>query len=147
MYQISFVAGAGDFDFDGRFRGATCLDRAKDVRMLFFGEHGFQVDIFRKQRMSPLVLKEKLDYQRELNPLEEYKVSLTLAGLSADGARFMVRCEFVRPDGKIAARVTSTCGWLDSNLQKLTNPPPQLVAALKELPMTADYQTLNSTLK
>lgn len=147
MYQLSFVAGAGDFDFDGRFRGASFLDRAKDVRLLFFAEHGFPVDILRKQRLMPLALKDRLDYQRDLEPFDEYKISLTLAGLSEDGTRFAVRCDVIRADGKVAAKVVSTCAWLDLALQKFTNPPPPLVAALKELPLSSDYQTLLSALK
>ena len=145
MYQLSFVAGSGDVDVDGRFRGAVFLDRAKDVRLRFFAGHGFPLETFRRQRLLPLVLKEKIDYQRDIEALEEYRVSLSLAGLSADGARFMVRCEVVRADGKAAARVTSTCGWLDSAQQKLALPPAALIEALKTLPMSADYQTLPAT--
>ena len=147
MVQISFVAGAGDFDFNGRFRGAACLDRAHDARMMFFAMHGFSVEKFRQHKLSPLVLKEKLDYQRDIEPLDEYKLSLSLAGLSVDGTRFMLRCELVRSDGKVAARITSTCGWLDAAVQKLTNPPLPLMAALKALPMSADYQVLLSAIK
>ena len=147
MYQKSFIAGAADFDFDERFRGASCIDRAKDVRLMFFADYGFPLDIFRKQRLTPLLLKERLDYIRDIGLLEEVKVSLALAGLAPDGTRYTLRCEFVRLDGKVAARVSSTGGWLDGNLQKLTNPPPQLIAALQDLPMTADYQPLLSALK
>lgn len=147
MFQKSFIAGAADFDFDERFRGAACIDRAKDVRLMFFAEHGFSVDVFRKQRLTPLLLKERLDYTRDIAVLEEIKVSLSLAGLAPDGTRYTLRCEFVRADGKVAARVSSTGGWLDANLQKLTTPPPQLITALKELPMSSDYQTLLSALK
>jgi acyl-CoA thioester hydrolase len=120
MFQKSFIAGVADFDFDERFRGAACLDRARDVRLMFFAEHGFAPDVFRKQRLSPLLLKERLDYTRDIGVLEEFKVSLSLAGLAPDGSRYTLRCEFVRADGKVAARVSSTGGWLDANLQKLT---------------------------
>lgn len=147
MYQLGFVAGAGDFDFDGRFRGAALLDRAKDVRMRFFAEHGFPVDILRKQRLMPMALKDRLDYQRDIEAFDEYKISLALSGLSDDGSRFAVRCDVIRADGKAAAKIISTCAWLDSALQKFTNPPPQLVAALKQLPLSSDYQTLLSALK
>lgn len=147
MYTKSFIAGAGDFDCDGRFRGATCLERAKDVRLIFFAEQGYPYDVFRKQRLMPLVLKERLDYQRDIELLDEYKINLSLAGLSPDGSRFMLRCEFLRSDGKAAARITSTCGWLDANLQKLTPPPQPLITALQELPMTTDYQVLLPTVK
>lgn len=147
MFSKSFIAGAGDFDVDGRFRGATCLERAKDVRLMYFAEQGFPPDLLRKQRLAPLILKDRLDYQRDIDLLDEYKISLALAGLSTDGSRYMLRCELTRSDGKVAARITSTGGWLDANLQKLTTPPQQLITALQELPMTADYQVLLTTIK
>lgn len=147
MFLTSFVAGSSDFDFDGRFRGASCLDRARDVRMMFFADHGFAIETFRAQGLLPMVLKERLSYQREIPPLDRFKISLTLAGLSADGSRFMVHSEVIRSDGKEAVRVTSTCGWLDTGAKKLILPPPQLITALNELPLSADYQVLLSTIK
>lgn len=147
LFQKGFVAGAADLDVDGRLRGAVALDRAADVRAMFFAENDFNLDALQRQRLALHVLKEKLDYLRAIDYLEEYKLALTLAGLAPDGSRFMLRGELIRADGKPAVKVTSTCGWLDLNVRKLVVPPPPLEQILHRLPMSADYQILSASAK
>ena len=56
--------------------------------------------------------------------------------------RFRVRNEFWRADGKIAARLTSTGGWLDLNARKLVLPPDGLRAAMVSLAAAADFELI-----
>ena len=53
-------------------------------------------------------------------------IRLALAGLSADGARFRLRNTIVWADGRPAATVTSSIGWLDPVERRLTMPPEDL---------------------
>ena len=147
MFQRGFVAGCRDIDIDGRFRNSTCLERAGDIRTMFFANHGNTVESLRQQRLLPVVMKDKLEYLRNIELLEEYKVSLTLAGLAPDGSRYMLRTELVRGDGKAAVKVTSTCCWVDLNTRKMTAPPKSFIDLLQRLPMTSDYQILNTSNK
>jgi acyl-CoA thioester hydrolase len=71
-------------------------------------------------------------------------VTLVAAGLSEDGSRFRLRNEFYREGGALAARVTSTGGWLDLKARKMVIPPDELKALLDSLPRTADYEPLRS---
>lgn len=146
-FQKSFVAGSGDADVDGRLRNSVALDRATDVRAMFFAENDFSLDALRRHRLMPHVLKEKLEYLRTIDVFEDYKAALTLAGLAPDGSRFMLRTELIRVDGKPAVKVTSTCGWLDLNLRKLVVPPAALEQVMHRLPMSADYQILAASAK
>ena len=41
MYCKSFIAGWGDMDANAHMRNTAFLDRAADVRMMFFADHGF----------------------------------------------------------------------------------------------------------
>jgi acyl-CoA thioester hydrolase len=70
-----------------------------------------------------------------------------LAGLAEDGSRFSVRNEIWREDGELIARVTSTGGWLDLTTRKLITPPEALLAALRSLTPTEDFQVLASSIK
>jgi acyl-CoA thioester hydrolase len=79
-------------------------------------------------------MKDELEYFKEVGLLETLRVTLSLASLSEDGSRFLMRNEFFRADGKLAARVTSTGGWLDLTARKLVAPPEKLLAALRSLP-------------
>jgi len=147
MFLKNFLAAWEDVDCDGRFRGSRLLERATDVRLMFFAEHGFPVELLRKQHLVPALLKERIDYLRDIEVMAEFKINLTLAGRADDGSRFALRAEFVRSDGKTAARVTSTCEWLDTGLRKFVLPPPQLFRTLEKLPMNADYQVLPNATK
>ena len=75
------------------------------------------------------------------------KFTLSVAGLAEDGSRWIIRNEFFRPDGKLAARVTSAGGWLDLSVRKLVTAPSGLLEVLKELPRTHDFQQLTSNIR
>jgi acyl-CoA thioester hydrolase len=139
MFSKRFMAGWGDMDFNAHMRNTAFLDRAADTRMLFFAEHGFPMAEFVRRRIGPVILKDELEYFREVALLEEFDVTLAVAGLAPDGTRFLIRNEFLGTDGRMRARVTSAGGWLDLDARRLTLPPPALLEALRALPRTADY--------
>ena len=137
-----FFAGWGDMDFNGHMRNTAFLDRCADARMLFFAEHGFPMREFSRLRIGPVVMRDVIEYRREVGLLEPFEVTLAIAGLSDDGSRFVLRNEVRRADGVACATITSTGGWLDLVARKLVVPPPALREALLALPRTADYTGL-----
>jgi acyl-CoA thioester hydrolase len=144
MFVRKVIAGWGDMDFNGHMRNTAFLDRGADLRMMFFAEHGFPADAFARLRIGPVIMKDEIDYFREVGLLDEISVTLAAAALSDDGSRFRIRNEFFRADGKRAARLTSTGGWLDLSARKLIVPPADLTAALQALPRTEDFEVLSS---
>lgn len=147
MYEQQLLAGWGDMDFNAHMRNTAYLDKSGDVRMLFFADNGFPMAEFMHLRLGPVVMKDEVEYFKEVNLLDRLTVNLVIAAMAEDGSRFQMRNEFYRPDGKLAARVTSTAGWLDLGNRKLTAPPAALFAALQALPKTDDFRTLPSSLK
>ena len=147
MFEKRLVAGWGDMDFNSHMRNTAFLDKSADVRMMFFSENGFPMEEFFRRRLGPVVRKDEIEYFKEVRLLEELRVTLAIAGLAADGSRFLLRNEFWRDDGQLAAKVTSAGGWLDLSLRKLAAPPEALLAALRSLPQTEDFQELASSIK
>lgn len=147
MYEKTLMAGWGDMDFNSHMRNTAYLDKSADIRMMFFAANGFPMDEFSRLKIGPVVMKDEVEYYKEVGLLQELKVTLALAGLSADGSRFHIRNEFFRPDGKLAARVTSAGGWLDLETRRLIAPPEALLNALQVLPQTGDFQVLPSSVK
>ena len=147
MYRKDFFAGWGDMDFNSHMRNTAFLDRAADVRMLFFSEHGFPMREFQHRRLGPVVMKDEVEYFREVALLQAFQVSLALAGMAPDGSRFRLRNDFHHADHQLVARVSSTGGWLDLKARKLIQPPPELLAALSSLPRTEDFCELPSSWK
>lgn len=142
MYEKTLFAGWGDMDFNSHMRNTAYLDKSADVRLAFFSENGFPTAEFASLRLGPVIMKDELEYFKEVELLAPLRVTLSLAGLSDDGSRFLMRNEFFRDDGKLAARVTSTGGWLDLSTRRLAAPPEALLGALRSLPRTADFETL-----
>ncbi|MTV37231.1 thioesterase family protein [Duganella radicis] len=147
MFSKKLMAGWGDMDFNSHMRNTAFLDKAGDVRMLFLSEHGFPMSEFMRLNIGPVVMKDEIGYVKEVLLLEEITVTLALAGLAEDGSRWILRSDIIRPDGKLAARVNSTGGWLDLEARKLIAPPPALMATWQILEQTDDFQQLPSSVK
>lgn len=147
VFERQLAAGWGDMDFNSHMRNTAFLDKSADVRMMFFSENGFPMEEFLRRRIGPVIRKDELEYFKEVQLLEELRITLRIAGLAEDGSRFLFRNEFRRPDESLIARVTSAGGWLDLSSRKLVVPPNALLTALRSLPQTEDFQVLPSSIK
>jgi acyl-CoA thioester hydrolase len=136
-----------DIDFLAHMKNTAYLDAAVDIRFLYFESCGLAAADFAGLGIGPVVQRDNAEYFRELRFLEEYTVTHRLAGSSEDFSRFMLRNEFFRPDGKLAARLTSTGGWLSLKARKLVAPPPPVRASLAGLARTEDWTALPSSLR
>ena len=147
MYEKTFVAGWGDMDFNSHMRNTAYLDRSADVRMMYFSENGFPMAEFLRLRIGPVIMKDEVEYFKEVPLLEMLKVTLSQAGQAEDGSRFLLRNEIYRSDEKLVARVTSAGGWLDLSTRRLVVPPEGLFKAMQSIPKTDDFQVLASSIK
>ncbi len=126
MFEKLLTAGWRDMDYNSHMANTAYLDRAADVRMMYFAENGFTAEDMLRMKIGPVVMKDEIEYFREVKLLQEIRVSLACAGLAPDGSRFMLRNEFAHADGTRCAVVHSTGGWLDLNARKLIAPPEPL---------------------
>ena len=134
-------------DFNSHMRNTAFLDKSADVRMMFFAENGFPVEEFSRVRLGPVIMKDEVEYRKEVGLLQQITVTLAIAGHSEDGSRFLLRNEILRPDGALCARVTSAGGWMDLMTRKLVAPPEALHRTMKSLPRTSDFTVLPSSIK
>ena len=147
MYTKTLYAGWADMDFNSHMKNTAYLDKAADVRQLFLAENGFPVEEFVRLRIGPVIMKDEVEYFKEVRLLQEITVTYALAGHASDGSRFLLRHEIFRPDGKLSARVTSAGGWLNLAERKLVVPPPTLLSAMNSLEKTGDFVVLPSSMK
>ena len=147
MYTKTLYAGWADMDFNSHMKNTAYLDKAADVRQMYLIENGFPVEEFSRLRIGPVVMKDEVEYFKEVGLQEKITVTYALAGHAPDGSRFLLRHEVLRPDGKLAARVTSAGGWLDLDARRLVAPPPALFAAMDSLERTSDFVVLPSSIK
>jgi acyl-CoA thioester hydrolase len=134
-------------DFNSHMRNTAYLDKTADVRQMFLAEHGFPVEEFFRLRIGPVIMKDEVEYFKEVRLLQEITVTYALAGQASDGSRFLIRHEIFRPDGNLSARVTSAGGWLNLVERKLVVPPDALLSAMNALEKTGDFTVLPSSIK
>jgi acyl-CoA thioester hydrolase len=147
MLERRVVTDWGDMDFNSHMRNTAYLDKSADVRMMYFSENGFSMQEFMRLRLGPVIMRDELDYYREVSLLEELRATLELAALAADGSRFAIQNSFYRLDGQRVARVKSTGGWLDLAARKLVAPPEGILTALQRAPRSKEFTEIPSSLK
>ncbi len=147
IYEKTFHVGWANVDFNGHLGNTSFLDLAVDVRMFFFSENGFPVHEFQRQRFGPVIMKDEITYFKEMYMLDKIRITFQSAGISEDATRFRIRNEFFREDGKLAARLTTTGGWLSLETRKLIVPPKTLAKAMQSLARTEDFEVFQSSVK
>lgn len=145
MFKRTFFAGWGDIDFNSHMGNTAYLNKASDMRMMFFSANGFTMDAFVREKLGPVVMKDQLEYYKEIKLLEEFNLTISLEAMSDDGSRFIMQNDFYLANGKPAAKVTSTGGWFDLSTRKLTKPPKDLLDVLFTLPKTDSFHSLQSS--
>ena len=134
-------------DFNSHMKNTAYLDKVADVRQMHLIENGFSMEEFLRLRIGPVVMKDEVEYFKEVGLQQQITVTYAMAGHAEDGSRFLLRHEIFRPDGKLSARVTSAGGWLNLMERKLIAPPPALLNAMNSLEKTGDFIVLPSSIK
>jgi acyl-CoA thioester hydrolase len=147
VFEKTFHVGWANVDFNGHLGNTSYLNLAVDVRMFFFAENGFPIQEFQRQRFGPVILKDEISYFKEMYMLDKIRITFQGAGISEDASKFRIRNEFFREDGKLAARLTTTGGWLSLETRKLIVPPQNLADVMKSLARTDDFEVFQSSIK
>jgi acyl-CoA thioester hydrolase len=146
-FEKTFHVGWADVDLNGHLRNTAFIDLAVDVRIFYFEANGFPVTEFHRRRFGPVMMRDEIDYRRELHMMEDIRIDLKLAGVSADVSRFRLRQDMFKSDGTLAARLFSTGGWLSFDTRKLIVPPPEVADMWAKLIRTEDFEELPSSIK
>lgn len=141
-YAKIFTVRWADCDANGHMRNTAYSEYAIDVRIAFLAEHGFGFDQFVASGYGPVLLREEIDYLRELKMNETVEVDFEQLGLSADGSRFRLQHGFTKENGKPAARIVLDGGWMDMRTRRLAAPPDALARAFAQAPRGEGYAEL-----
>jgi acyl-CoA thioester hydrolase len=142
-----FLAGWSDMDWNSHMANTAYLNKVVDARVLALGDMGFPMEEFLRLRLGVVIMKDELEYKREVKWMEEIDISFAIAGLAPDGSRFRLVNEVRRTNGELAARIISTGGFMDLDARKLVAPPPAVLAAYRSIARTEDYVELPSSLR
>ena len=142
-----FLAGWADMDWNSHMANTAYLNKVVDARVLMLAQKGFPIDEFIRLRLGVVVMKDEVEYRREVKWMDEIGITFSLAGLAPDGSRFKVVNDILNAEGALCARVTTIGGFMDLDTRKLVAPPAAVLAAYQSLPRTEDYADLPSSIK
>jgi acyl-CoA thioester hydrolase len=141
-YARSFTVRWADCDVNGHMRNTAYSEYAIEVRVGYLADHGFPFERFVELGFGPVILREEIDYLREVRLGETVEVDVTVLGLSPDFAKFRFAHDFTKADGKRSARIVLAGGWLDLRTRKLIPPPEPLAAVMRAFPRGEGYAEL-----
>jgi len=142
IVKYKFQARWSDMDFNKHMTNTAFLSASGDVRILFFEEHGFTSLEMEKLMIGPVIMKDEIEYYREIRLSEHFEVHYILAGLSEDGSRWRIHTIFYKADGNKAAVITSSGGWMDLRKRCLIVPPDILRNVIDKLARSDDFEVL-----
>ena len=147
MKSKTFYAGWADLDSNSHMANTAYLNKAVDARVMFLADQGFPIEEFLRLRIGVVVMKDEIEYRREVRFMEQIDITFAVAGLAADVSRFKVRNEIRRADGELCARVTTIGGFMNLDTRKLVAPPAAIRDAYRALARTDDYTELPSSIR
>ncbi len=133
-----------DVDQNGHVRHSIYSDLGAEARIAWLSEGGFPWQRFVSLGLGPVLLREELEFRREISLGDRVAVDVRAAGLSPDGARWKLAHDLTRSDGTLAARITVLGGWLDHASRRLVPPPAELLAIFGHTDRTSDFEELPS---
>jgi len=133
----------GEIDSNGHIRNVAYLDISANARMEFFNANGYTLTEFFGAGIGPVVLKDEIEYKREVRLAEDLTVTNELAGMSEDNTRFIFRNQFIKANGKLACKISSLVAFFDIATRKTIAPPENLMKAILSLPRSEDFSTIS----
>lgn len=141
-YTKSFTVRWADCDLNGHMRNTAYSEYAIDIRVAFLSEHGFGIDRMLEMGFGPVILREEIDYLREVHLGEAVRVDVAVLGLSPEYGRFRFAHDFEKANGKACARIVLAGAWLDLRTRRLLPPPEPLAAVMRAFPRGDGYAEL-----
>ncbi|MEM7048288.1 MAG: thioesterase family protein [Acidobacteriota bacterium] len=143
-YEQAFPVRWADLDPNRHLRHTAFNDYATHVRFSCLAERGFGAERFEAANVGPVIFREETRYRREVAMGETITIDFRVAGLSANGRKYRLTHRVLRADGELAATVTVEGAWLDLTTRRIRRPPPALLAALRSIARSEDFEELGS---
>lgn len=139
-FACEFEVRWSDLDANFHVRHSAYADYCASARVFCLAENGFPLPKFAALQIGPILFKETLTYLRETPADTRVKVTMRIAGRSADGRKWRIRHELFRTvDGVKVAQVDVDGAWMSTSLRKIVVPPPELAAVFDAVARTEDF--------
>jgi acyl-CoA thioester hydrolase len=141
-YARTYELRWSDVDANGHVRHSVYSELGADARIAWLADGGFPWKRLEEIGLGPVLLREELEYRREIGIGERVRIDVRASGLSPDGARWKLRHDLFKEDGSLAGSVTVLGGWLDLSARRLVVPPEPLAELLRATAQAPEFEEL-----
>lgn len=121
LFSVRVRVRGYEVDTQGHLNWAQYLHYAEHARWECLAAAGITQDGLVASGFGPVALDVQVKYRRELRGGDEVDVSAQF--VFGEGKTFQIKQDFRRPDGRIAAQLSSTTGLLDLTARRLVDDP------------------------
>ena len=132
-------------DANGHMRHTGYSDFATCVRVKYLKDMGHGLESMNETRIGPVVLREFIEYRREVKLGDAIRVFFELSGESEDKSLWQVRHNIYRlSDKKLSCVIDMQGAWFDLNKRKISSfTLNDNIKGLSDLNKTKDFKILN----
>ena len=131
-FSVRIAVRNYELDTLGHVNQAVYHSYAEHGRVSMFRAAGCPPEAMRALGFAPALLASEARYLRELRDGDEIDVRVSIE--FGAGKTFVMRNELTKPDGTLAATISSTMGLLDLTARKLLAQPRERIRALLTKP-------------
>jgi len=142
-YSKKFEILWSDIDMNGHMKHTSYSNYATNVRIGYLHSCDITMAEFSKWNMGPVIMREFIEYMREVKLGELIEIDLQLIGMSKDGKKWALRHNIYR-EKKIASRITMEGGWLGLSKRSLVEPPEKLFKSFLAIKNVKDYKVISN---
>lgn len=129
-----------DLDPNGHARHSVYYDFAAASRVDFLSASGVTLELMHTLHFGPILFREEAIFRKELRYGDSLWINVLVTKLRRDYSRFSFRHEISRDDGTLCAVINVDGAWIDTELRKLTLPPPEVIQSFENGPKSEDFQ-------
>ena len=137
-YQVLW----SDLDGNMHMKNTSYLEYASNIRMTYFFDMGFPPKKMLTMGVGPVAVRDEILYLKEIQLMEQFKVSLQLDGLSEDQSKMRLINIFTNEKGVIFGKVTSDGVWFNLLQRKVMPPPEEIKELMLKLPRSETYSVI-----
>lgn len=130
-----------DLDPNFHLRHSVYYDFAATARVEFLTALGLSTRSMIERHVGPILFREEALFKKEVRPGDTLYITVEVSKLRKDGSRFSFRHELIRERDQAVCAVMNIDGaWIDTQLRKLTVPPPEVVELMENAARSEDFE-------
>jgi acyl-CoA thioester hydrolase len=139
-YQQKIQLRWSDLDPNFHLRHSVYYDFGASMRMAFLTENGITPAVMQANKIGPILFREECVFKREIQFSDLVEINVQLIKSTPEMGRWSITHQIWKNGDTLSAILTVDGAWIDTNLRKLTLPPPEFKEAFEKMPRADNFE-------